>query len=1130
MRRFLNRNKAVSVLSSTGAVIKRYPYKKKMSGTKINLKVNSNIPETTCSNSLGSKSITNSTYNINFIENLQYVVHLRLYDDYAVCFDKYCTSVFKNGKLQVDVEGFSCSIEVGTTYTYVRTTCCNYYNVKIIDIIGYSLQDTTEELTDDTIFVEKTEQSDFTLTPTTPAEADLRGGIVSANGVFVAGSSSGIWYSSNGTYWEIVHGGSCTKVYFINNYFIALVDDTVCYSTDGTTWNSSTVGADTEAICYGNGKWAVGTDYGIYYSTDLTSWTKCSVKDGTTDVSNTTFNTIVYANNMFQAGSTWSSSKGVFSSTDGINWTKLNSIKYVGAITYYNGIWIYYYPTSEYYDSYYSTDNGVTYTATKYSLNSCIVIDNVLYGISDGYGVYTTTDCVTWTRYNSSGYPSFDSYVNANGIWVGTSRIDRCVYYSTDNMKNWEKVTLVDSNNYMYGIAYNGSYIAIAAGYDMYGSTTGNGPFKALRITENELTCCCYANNMWVGGAAGQHGLVYTSDHVAWEQSNITSGNVSHVAYADGYFVACVDSTSINNNEAGSGLYYSSDGITWTQCTYNSAAMNQAFSYAYAGGYASQWVACGTQSSSISGSGGLWYSTFGSEWSQSNITTGSFTKCYTANNIWVAVGNTIYYSENAGHTWTNAGVGDKYFNDVKYANGKWVALSNNGIYYSTDGKAWTKSNAPSFYTKECTYGNGIWVACGYSFDNIKTLYYSVDGISWSVCNGTDDNDILYKCIYADGIWIASGHSSGFSAKFYHSTDGINWTEHIVNELDNTINSICTYNNNNLISFGLYSLEIGTSWTHVEGPSSIYEVKYANGLWVAAAYNGLWYSDDGINWTQSNITTYYLWYITYSGSRWFAGTYHGLYYSYDGKTWHETNIDYEVCDNGGNIIYANNMWVCATNVYDTRSIIYSTDGINWTACNIDDVSYTVAYADGVFMAGFNEGVYTSTDGINWTKTYDAAYAQIYYEGGIWYGNFGSANQLYYSKDAGATWTAVEGYSFFDKIKYADGKWVTIRKMEGEVYYSTDGVYFTKGTDIGDLFDYSSSGGLVGINYLNNKWYVYGSYGLFESTNGINFTRSTTSMEVENITMAKGRTIITEYWGDMYYGYTKANLPGYSEVIL
>ena len=1134
MRRFLNRNKAVSVLSSTGAVVKRYPYKKKMSGTKMNLKIDSNIPETSI-NSIGSKSITNSTYNINFIENLQYAIHLRLYTDYSECFDKYTTGVFKNNKLQIDVDGFSCSVEVGTTYTYLKTTCCNYSSVTVLNIAGYSLQDTTEELTDDTIFVEKAEQTDFSLTSTTPAEANLAAGIVSANGVFVAGSYDGVWYSSNGTKWEIVHSGSCEKVCFINNYFIALVDKDVCYSTDGMNWTVSTVGAETASICYGNGKWVVGTlsgQGGLYYSTNLSTWTKCSVKNGTADAT-TWLNTITYANNMFQAGSTWSSSEGMFSSTDGINWTKLNNLKTVGAITYYNGIWIYYYPTSEYSDSYYSTDNGVTYTAIKYyRLNSCIVIDNVLYGIVDGYGVYTTTDCVTWTRYNSSGYPSFNSYVNANGVWVGTSYVDRCVYYSTDNMKTWEKVTLVDNNNYMYGIAYNGSYIAIAADYDMYGSATGNGTYKALRIMEKALTCCCYANNMWVGGAVDQRGLVYTPDHLAWEQSNIISGNVSHVTYKGGYFVACIDSTGTDNNKAGSGLYYSTDGKTWTQCTYNSTVMNQAFSYAYAGGWGTQWVACGTQSSLISGSGGLWYSSWGKEWYRSNITTGSFKKCYAANDMWVAVGSNIYYSEDAGHTWTVTNVGNQDFSDVKYANGKWIALSNNGVYYSTDGKTWTKGNLPAIYTTECAYGGGVWIAGGYSFANIKTLYYSTDGINWSACVGTDNNDIIYKCIYADGIWIASGHSSGGSSKFYHSTDGINWTEHITSDLDNDDywNTACAYNNSNLISFGLYSLNVGSSLKLIEGLNSVDSTVYANGLWVTTASSGIWYSEDGLNWTQSNITKSSWYDLAYCGSRWIAGGYNGICYSYDGKTWYESNITSRVFSNGGNFAYGNGVWVCASNNSGTNALLYSTDCVNWQPSNMTVYCYNVIYANGIFMAGGNDGIYKSTDGINWTMIYSSQYVRVRFEGDIWYSMCGSVTQLYYSKDIGATWTKVSGYAFLDDVKYANGMWVATIRQDSITYYSNDGITFNKGTDIGDLTGIVSSSGLVGTKYLNNKWYVYGTSGLFESANGKNFVRSITPIEVGDIAMAKGIVVIAEYWGGLYCGRVKSYLPGYNEVVL
>ena len=90
---------------------------------------------------------------------------------------------------------------------------------------------------------------------------------------------------------------------------------------------------------------------------------------------------------------------------------------------------------------------------------------------------------------------------------------------------------------------------------------------------------------------------------------------------------------------------------------------------------------------------------------------------YNANGIWVAgsSGNGLYYSTD-GKTWTQSNItsisiGSAGYNeDLYYSNGIWVAGSNTGLYYSTDGKTWTQSNITST-NMFCVYNaNGIWVA------------------------------------------------------------------------------------------------------------------------------------------------------------------------------------------------------------------------------------------------------------------------------------------------------------------------------------------------------------------------------------------------------------------------------------
>ena len=104
----------------------------------------------------------------------------------------------------------------------------------------------------------------------------------------------------------------------------------------------------------------------------------------------------------------------------------------------------------------------------------------------------------------------------------------------------------------------------------------------------------------------------------------------------------------------------------------------------------------------------------------------AYNTVYNANGIWVAGSNStgLYYSTD-GKTWTQSNITSGRFTTVYNANGIWVAGgSNTGLYYSTDGKTWTQSNITSGRFLTVYNANGIWVAGG---DSDIGLYYSV---SW----------------------------------------------------------------------------------------------------------------------------------------------------------------------------------------------------------------------------------------------------------------------------------------------------------------------------------------------------------------------------------------------------------------
>ena len=157
----------------------------------------------------------------------------------------------------------------------------------------------------------------------------------------------------------------------------------------------------------------------------------------------------------------------------------------------------------------------------------------------------------------------------------------------------------------------------------------------------------------------------------------------------------------------------------------------------------------------------------GTKWTQSNMTSESFSSVYNANGIWVATNKSkhgLYYSTD-GKTWIQSNITKGYFNSVYNANGIWVVASEYslGLYYSTDGKKWTHSNITNITFNSVYNANGIWVA---GTNNGFGLYYSIDGKTWTQSDMTSGS---FSSVYnANGIWVAAGWGLCYSVTWESS--------------------------------------------------------------------------------------------------------------------------------------------------------------------------------------------------------------------------------------------------------------------------------------------------------------------------------------------------------------------------
>lgn len=378
------------------------------------------------------------------------------------------------------------------------------------------------------------------------------------------------------------------------------------------------------------------------------------------------------------------------------------------------------------------------------------------------------------------------------------------------------------------------------AGYARIGST-GSYVFSSAPASG-----VCYHNGLYVASLGNTNvptaggGLWYAEEdsegeHIlssdyglrTWHQSNITEGYVQDAAppmYHNGTWIA-----SLQGSNDVKGIYWSTDGKTWTRSDFTAA-------------YVSKFAAYGNVIAAACGSlsvGFIYSEDGGRTWHQSNITSysGSVGPLFCRDGIWLANYGTTYYHSTNGKEWTVAttpplGGLASFFERAKYAGDNSVTFVTScggssdkiGVYISEDnGDTWTRISEKrqlkaTIYTSPGDYSE--YVLCyGFSNNGIVTVYRTFNGSS--VINRASES---------------------------HSTE--------------TVNGICFIPHTDAYvmfgSFGIgYQQNSGSSLgfpltiSNVAGSVDYGEIKYVDGVFVYAGHGGIKYSTDfGVTWISS----------------------------------------------------------------------------------------------------------------------------------------------------------------------------------------------------------------------------------------------------------------------------------------
>jgi hypothetical protein len=243
-----------------------------------------------------------------------------------------------------------------------------------------------------------------------------------------------------------------------------------------------------------------------------------------------------------------------------------------------------------------------------------------------------------------------------------------------------------------------------------------------------------------------------------------------------------------------------------------------------------------------------------------------------------------------------------------------------------------------------TFGNNIFVAVGTDTEAMNMYTTSINGLNWS--NPTSLPGVQYNSniSFASNrffISINTGTNTSPIYSIHTSTNAASWTT-TPNPL-RTLDDVA-FGNGRFIGVGSGLIDTnkgvitstdGTSWTIVDNysvPPLLQVIAFGNNVFVAATAHTLYYSSDGLNWTQA-------------ANHPFA-----------------TGINRNI----KKIVFGNNIFVAVSSI---GIMAYSADGINWieiTNHPFGNLISSVAFGSDMFVAVGGTVMAYSTDGINWIE--------------------------------------------------------------------------------------------------------------------------------------------------------------------
>ena len=574
---------------------------------------------------------------------------------------------------------------------------------------------------------------------------------------------------------------------------------------------------------------------------------------------------------------------------------------------------------------------------TGNEITDVIYANGLFRAVDSGGEILTSSDGVDWTIRNC-GYNCIldgiacaqSSYVAVGWHWASFGPEDEGglpVVLTSSNGVSWTSQSFGDGGDgALAKVCYgNDLFVAVGSGDSdcpIFTSPDGvhwagqaPGIISGLHFS---LQSVAYGNGIFVATGAADaffstQPVLTSPDGTNWTivQIEITA-SLNAVSFVNGSFALLGQSVEPNT----AALLLSSDGLTWTNCSF---AVDDGCSL-YSAGYAA-----GTY-----------------------VLAGSTSK-----------GNALFTSPDLG-SWTERDVSvNLNYSTVAYGKGVFVVGGFDGIVSSTNGTDWAKLGseaAGSFFG--VVYDRDEFVAVGIG----GAVARSEDGVSWSAATTVTTNN-LWSIASANSFFAAVGDAGTIIT----STNGMDWTVRGSGVTSNTIADICA--GDGMLVAVTRAGEIlastnGTQWALVSSGevADLYGVAFGQGTFVAVGWSGgdsfSLVSTDGLTWASfPQDPTTDLERLCYGNGVFVAVEDGPIKTSNDGSNWTPVASQPDIGQTCSRVVWAHGTFVV---VGGKGTLLTSTNGADWIArnCwagfNLDGV----AYGRGTFVIVGDYGILQS----------------------------------------------------------------------------------------------------------------------------------------------------------------------------